>query len=148
MNEARTCTNRTAPRPASRNPKARLRGLAQRVVDLGPDGPVAAGLTRVRTLTQARNLRRDDGQGIVPETWFATLYERDADPWGYVGSDYEARKYALTLAALPSPRYRHAYEPGCSIGLLSADLALRCDQLLCSDYAPAAVERARDRLGT
>ena len=33
---------------------------------------------------------------------------------------YEQRKYAVTLAALPQRRYATAYEPGCSIGVLTA----------------------------
>ena len=50
------------------------------------------------------------------------------------------------LAALPNDRYRSAYEPGCSIGMLSQELAERCDVLRCSDFSPHAVELARARL--
>ena len=36
---------------------------------------------------------------------------------------YEREKYDLTLAALPEARYASALEVGCSIGVLTHDLA-------------------------
>jgi SAM-dependent methyltransferase len=78
--------------------------------------------------------------------YFHRMYERSPDPWGFTSRWYDQRKYQLTLAALPRPRYRSAYEPGCSVGVLSALLAPRCDRLLCSDLVPAAVDSARARL--
>jgi hypothetical protein len=127
--------------------KSAVRGQVRRVVDLGPTGPVAAVRSRATAYRARRRFRRDDGSGIVPEAWFAQFYEASEDPWDYTSSAYEARKYALTLAALPRERYSYAYEPGCSIGKLSVDLAQRCERLLCSDYSPAAVELAVQRLG-
>jgi protein-L-isoaspartate O-methyltransferase len=47
---------------------------------------------------------------------------------------------------LPDQRYGRGLEVGCSIGVLTAALAPRCDDLLAIDLAPAAVERARARL--
>lgn len=82
----------------------------------------------------------------VPQTHFDSLYAGSADPWGFTSRWYEQRKYALTLAALPEPRYASAYEPGCSIGVLTELLADRCDRLLASDGSAAAVERAQQRL--
>lgn len=78
--------------------------------------------------------------------YFDVKFAQNADPWRYRTSWYEARKRALTLAALPRTRYRAAFEPGCAIGELSAALAPRCDRLLCADFAPRAVEAARRRL--
>ncbi|MDO5498448.1 MAG: SAM-dependent methyltransferase [Propionibacteriaceae bacterium] len=80
------------------------------------------------------------------ERWLHEQYAGSADPWGYDQRWYEQRKYALTLAALPRPRYRYAFEPGCSIGVLTERLAERCDRLLACDLVPAAVERATERL--
>ena len=119
-------------------------GQLQRVVDIGPDSVVG----KVRSQLRARraSLRRDDGTGIVSEDWFADIYAGTADPWDYMTSDYERRKYSLLLAALPNERYRRAYEPGCSIGILSTGLAERCDELRCSDFLPQAVDLARARL--
>ncbi|WP_136064085.1 SAM-dependent methyltransferase [Modicisalibacter radicis] len=77
---------------------------------------------------------------------FAALYARSADPWRYETSWYEARKRALTLATLTRERYARAFEPGCSIGVLTAELAPRCDELLAWDTNGAALDAARDRM--
>lgn len=142
---ARTITGPARRGAAPAAPRERLRGVVQRFVDLGPAGPLALARARL-SARRAGWRRRDDGTGITPESWFARLYEGDADPWGYGASRYEERRYELTLAALPRARYRHGYEPGCSIGLLSLGLAGRCDRLVCSDYSPAAVAAAGERL--
>lgn len=78
--------------------------------------------------------------------YFERLFEASDDPWSFKSRWYEARKRALTLAALPKLRYGRAYEPGCANGELSAALAGRCDSLLCSDGTSRAVELARQRL--
>lgn len=52
----------------------------------------------------------------------------------------------MTVASLPRSRYRSAYEPGCSVGVLTELLATRCDRLLSSDIIPSALERAEARL--
>lgn len=77
---------------------------------------------------------------------FDAMFAASDDPWKFRERWYEARKRALTLACLPHRRYASAYEPGCANGELSAALAPRCDRLLVSDGAPAAVALARDRL--
>lgn len=78
---------------------------------------------------------------------FERLYRSRDDPWAYETSPYEAAKYSATLAALMQRRYAFALEAGCSIGVLSARLALRCDQLLSIDLVERAVEQAAARLG-
>lgn len=78
--------------------------------------------------------------------YFDALFEGRDDPWGFKTRWYEQRKRALTLAALPRPRYANAYEPGCANGELSAALADRCDQLLVSDGNTRALALARARL--
>jgi SAM-dependent methyltransferase len=82
----------------------------------------------------------------VPESYFAEMYERSNDPWHLAERWYESRKYALTLAALPARRYKRAFEPGCSAGVLSALLAERCDALVSWDRRPEAVATAAARL--
>jgi SAM-dependent methyltransferase len=82
----------------------------------------------------------------VPESYFAEMYRDCADPWHLAERWYERRKYALTAAALPAPRYRRAFEPGCSVGVLSELLAERCDRLLSWDRRPEAVAVAGRRL--
>ena len=51
----------------------------------------------------------------------------------------------MTVASLPRPRYRSAYAPGCSVGVLTELLATRCDRLLSSDIIPSRVQRAEAR---
>ncbi|MDQ1394352.1 MAG: hypothetical protein QOF30_3329 [Acidimicrobiaceae bacterium] len=82
----------------------------------------------------------------IPIEHFEQRYAADADPWGFSSRWYEARKYALTLASLPHRHYRRAFEPGCSIGVLTADLATRCDYLLAADGVDAALDQARRRV--
>lgn len=77
--------------------------------------------------------------------YFDEMYKADPDPWQFESSWYERRKYALTMAALPERRYHSAFEPGCSIGVLSSLLAKRCDLLLATDIVPDVLERARER---
>lgn len=77
--------------------------------------------------------------------YFRDRYAASADPWGLADRWYEARKYALSLALLPRERYGTAFEPGCSIGVLTAGLAPRCDALLACDAVPEAVASARVR---
>lgn len=78
--------------------------------------------------------------------YFARLYAGSTDPWHFRERWYEKRKRALILAALTKPRYVSAFEPGCSIGELAAELATRCDALLVSDVDPRACRSARHRL--
>jgi len=81
---------------------------------------------------------------LGPE-YFDQLYTTSADPWGFQARWYEARKYAISLALLPDERYRDAFEPGCSIGVLTERLAARCDRLLACDGSAAAVDQAAAR---
>lgn len=79
--------------------------------------------------------------------YFDELYQRSDDPWNLREGWYERRKRALTLALLPRPRYRNAFEPGCANGELTAELATRCDALLAADLHDTAVRLARERVG-
>jgi SAM-dependent methyltransferase len=77
--------------------------------------------------------------------YFDQLYAASADPWEFRTRWYEARKYAISLALLPAEHYGDAFEPGCSIGVLTEQLALRCDRLLACDGSAAAVRQAAAR---
>lgn len=77
--------------------------------------------------------------------YFDDLYAGSADPWGFASRWYETRKYAISLAMLPDEHYRDAFEPGCSIGVLTDLLAPRCGRLLACDGAAAAVSSATVR---
>lgn len=75
--------------------------------------------------------------------YFARMYAENEDPWGFRTRWYERRKRDLMLASLTRPRYRNAFEPGCSVGALTGALAGRCDRLLAVDLDESAVENAR-----
>ena len=81
---------------------------------------------------------------LLPD-YFEAIYACDSDPWRFASSGYERAKYDATLAALARPRYGRALEVGCSIGVLTRDLAPRCDALLALDAAEAPLAAARAR---
>lgn len=81
----------------------------------------------------------------LPPAYFEDVYGANADPWDFETSPYEAAKYTATLAALPRPRYGRAFEIGCSIGVLTERLGVRCDALIAVDVVESVLARARDR---
>lgn len=83
---------------------------------------------------------------MTEPAYFERLYATDPDPWRLESAPYEHRKRALTLASLPRERYARAFEPACGPGLLTTDLAERCDELVASDPVADAVERAAARV--
>jgi SAM-dependent methyltransferase len=82
----------------------------------------------------------------MPYDYFRDMYDGSPDPWGFDGRWYELRKYAITMACLPEPRYRRGLEPGCSNGALTERLAHRCDELIAFDFVDDAVARCRARM--
>lgn len=87
-----------------------------------------------------------DRHGSLDAAYFAAKYAHSTDPWALADSWYERRKYLCTVALLPRQTYRACFEPGCSIGLLSRELAGRCDRLLCWDIDDRAVRTTAARL--
>lgn len=88
-----------------------------------------------------------DSRGSSLEAaYFDALYAKRADPWRLATRWYETRKRSITTASLPLPRYERGLEIGCSIGMLTLDLAPRCDTLLAVDLAAGALDTARLRL--
>ena len=81
----------------------------------------------------------------LPPSYFDAVYGANSDPWNFAASPYEAAKYAATLAALPRPHYERIFEVGCSIGVLTAQLAGRCGELLAVDVSEPALAAARAR---
>jgi SAM-dependent methyltransferase len=79
---------------------------------------------------------------VSPEL-FEHIYRHAPDPWNFAASDYEQGRYRRTLEAVGSQRYMRAFEPGCSIGILTARLAPICDRVEAIDVSPTAVSRAR-----
>jgi predicted TPR repeat methyltransferase len=83
-------------------------------------------------------------KSLSPE-YFSKLYAENPDPWNFATSDYEASKYRRTIKSLPRLTYRQAFEIGCSIGVLTASLASRCEHLLSVDVSEEALRQARER---
>ena len=81
----------------------------------------------------------------LPPEYFDQVYQANRDPWNFETSPYEREKYAATLAALPRSHYAEAFEIGCSLGILTAQLAPRCGYLLAVDVSEAALAQARTR---
>ncbi|MDB9529385.1 SAM-dependent methyltransferase [Oscillatoria sp. CS-180] len=88
---------------------------------------------------------RSSERKSLPSSYFDQLYAADPDPWDFETSEYEAKKYAATLAALPKLQYRSAFEIGGSIGVLTEKLAERCESLLSIDLCHQAQSRAIER---
>ena len=82
----------------------------------------------------------------VGKGYFDEKYGSSPDPWGFESRWYERRKRAITLAALPREHFGRVLEVGCSIGVLTRELADRCDELLAVDLSGAAVAIATERL--
>jgi trans-aconitate methyltransferase len=76
---------------------------------------------------------------------FELRYQTARDPWNFATSPYERGRYGEILRGLSKARYRSAFEPGCSVGELTVQLASRCDRIFATDVAPTAVGRARRR---
>ena len=77
--------------------------------------------------------------------FFEKKYRRESDPWHFANSPYEQHRYDATLAALSHRRYARAFEPGCSVGVLTERLARVSDAVEAIDFSPTAVEQARTR---
>jgi SAM-dependent methyltransferase len=77
--------------------------------------------------------------------FFEQLYQENPDPWQFATSEYEAKKYAATLNALPRNLYKAGFEIGGSIGILTEKLARRCQALLSIDVSQIAQDQAIDR---
>jgi SAM-dependent methyltransferase len=77
------------------------------------------------------------------EAFFEQMYSKDRDPWSFATSESEQRRYSAIMLSLQGRRYRRAFEPGCSIGVLTAKLASICDEVEASDISATAVEMAR-----
>lgn len=79
----------------------------------------------------------------VSDEHFLGMYLAKDDPWDLATKWHDQRKYAVTMASLPREHYQRGYEPGCSVGLLTAMLAPRCADLLAVDCVESAVEQTR-----
>ena len=77
--------------------------------------------------------------------FFEEKYKCNEDPWKFASSSYELRRYDAIINALSFRRYRRAFEPACSIGVLTEQLAIICDRVYATDISSTAVEQAVQR---
>jgi SAM-dependent methyltransferase len=77
--------------------------------------------------------------------FFEEMYQKDPDPWCFGSSQYELSRYEEIIATLGGEHFHRAFEPGCSIGILTERLAAFCDRVIAIDISPTAVARARAR---
>jgi cyclopropane fatty-acyl-phospholipid synthase-like methyltransferase len=77
--------------------------------------------------------------------FFEAKYRQSPDPWDFAASPYELARYDAILAALNHRHYRHAIEPGCSIGVLTERLATLTEALVAFDFSPSAAAQAAAR---
>ncbi len=84
--------------------------------------------------------------------FFEAKYRNAADPWNFANSPYEQHRYDEIVENLEEflgepdrRRFRRAFEPGCSVGILTERLAAICDEVVAIDISPTAVARARVR---
>jgi SAM-dependent methyltransferase len=77
--------------------------------------------------------------------FFEAKYQENADPWDFSWSAYELGRYDAIISAISHRRYRRAFEPGCSIGVLTERLAAHCDSVYAIDFSPTASAQAQER---
>jgi cyclopropane fatty-acyl-phospholipid synthase-like methyltransferase len=77
--------------------------------------------------------------------FFEAKYQQKTDPWDFSSSDYELRRYDAIIRAIAHRRYGRAFEPGCSIGVLTERLAEHCDEVYAMDFSSSASARAQVR---
>lgn len=81
------------------------------------------------------------------QSFFEAMYREHADPWSFATSEYELSRYKAIVRALQHRRYQRAFEPGCSVGVLTEQLAALCEHVEAMEISPTAAARARERCG-
>jgi SAM-dependent methyltransferase len=79
------------------------------------------------------------------QRFFEKMYRQDSDPWNFASSSYELARYEAIVRSISHRKYLRAFEPACSVGVLTARLASICDQVDAADISPTAVDLARKR---
>jgi cyclopropane fatty-acyl-phospholipid synthase-like methyltransferase len=77
--------------------------------------------------------------------FFEAKYQAKADPWDFSSNAYELQRYNAIIHAIPHRHYAQAFEPGCSIGVLTERLAAHCDAVYAIDFSPSASAQAAAR---
>lgn len=82
-------------------------------------------------------------QRSLPPKYFEDMFQATDNPWDLGTSRYEREKYAQTIEALGDRHYENALEVGCAKGVLTRQIAERCNRLLAVDVSDTALEAAR-----
>lgn len=77
---------------------------------------------------------------------FEAMFQKDADPWNYAASPFEAFKRRELLRACGARQYGRALELACANGETSRHLVKRCLTLLAVDASPTVIDAARARV--
>ena len=114
-------------------------------LERGPDGsdPILPPDVLEHFNRDSEVLFREPRRQSAPLDRFRELSAANADPWRTADTWYERRKRSTLLAALPRERYRHAVEPACGAGALTAQLAMRADKVDAFDAVPKAAAATR-----
>jgi predicted TPR repeat methyltransferase len=95
--------------------------------------------------TSLRDLSFRMSPDTTSQAFFESMYRAKSDPWNFASNRYELNRYEAILRALQQRSYRHAFEPGCSIGMLTEQLASICGRIDAIDISPTAVLQAQKR---
>jgi LmbE family N-acetylglucosaminyl deacetylase/phospholipid N-methyltransferase len=87
---------------------------------------------------------KKDAAHSLTKNYFDKLYQQQTDPWNFEQSAYENEKYQETLKVLDA-HYNSALEIGCSVGVLTNQLAARCAKLLAVDISEKPLKIAEKR---
>lgn len=79
------------------------------------------------------------------EEFFEQKYRTQDDPWNFAHAAYEQARYDSVIACLGPKSYHRAFEPGCSVGVLTERLAKLCLQVEACEISQTAVQRAQRR---
>ncbi len=75
--------------------------------------------------------------------YFENLYAQNSDPWDFKTSEYEHKKYALSIEVLKGSKFERGLELGCSIGVQTKLLAKICKKLVAVDVSMSALDVAK-----
>jgi 2-polyprenyl-3-methyl-5-hydroxy-6-metoxy-1,4-benzoquinol methylase len=79
------------------------------------------------------------------QQFFEQMYRQNPDPWHFSSNPYELNRYQTIISALAHRRYARAFEPACSVGVLTEQLARLCDSVQAIDISSTAVAAAQTR---
>ncbi|MGB3547267.1 MAG: bifunctional PIG-L family deacetylase/class I SAM-dependent methyltransferase, partial [Saprospiraceae bacterium] len=128
-----------------------IRAHASQLTDLIDDDPTGFRLDEgfLQNFLRPTEVYFEDAEKrehSLPTDYFDRVYAAGDDPWNFETSDYEREKYATTLAAIAGKTFPRALEIGCSIGVLTEQLAPQCGYLLGVDASELPLEKAARRL--